>query len=250
MEQFFFEFNETVIQLKEKFTKNYNKFLDSALFWKISFFTIPIYFIEYSKFFSEINLYLGYTYSAISAFLILVLLPPIYFKIKGRDFYDEIKKRLAKSNKENFVISVKISENSEPFSDEFINKLYDILKFKVFDKTQLPDLLQKDYEQFFSLEYFKNFLNDLKIQGTTNNPLYLSSNQKVTATIIFEVISPLITNFNVKNYYQYFYYYKDSQFKEVKYNCITSKKNKEQLPLLIRQVEDLKKVMMPKNKVM
>ena len=63
MEQFFFEFNETVIQLREKFTKNYNKFLDSALFWKISIVAIPIYFIEYSKFYSEINLYLGYIYS-------------------------------------------------------------------------------------------------------------------------------------------------------------------------------------------
>ena len=124
------------------------------------------------------------------------------------------------------------------------------MKFKIFDRTHLPDLLQKDYEQFFSIEYFKNFLNDLKIKGTTNNPLYLSSNQKVTATIIFEVISPLITDFSVKNYYQYFYYYKNNQFKVVQYNSITSKKNKEQLPLLIRKVEDLKKVMMPNNKVM
>ena len=31
MEQFIFEFNDTVIQLRKNFTKNYNKFLDSAL---------------------------------------------------------------------------------------------------------------------------------------------------------------------------------------------------------------------------
>ena len=241
MEQFFFEFNETVIQLKENFTKNYNKFLDSALFWKISFFTIPFYLIEYSKFYSEINLYLGYIYSTISAFLLLLLLPAIYFKIKGRDFYNEIKKRLAKRNTENSDIVIKPSENIEPFPDEFLNKLHEILKFKIFDKTQLPEILQKDYEHFFSPEYFKNFLNDLKIQGTTKNPLYLSSNQKVTATIIFEVIRPLIINFNVTNYYQYFYYYKKRQFKSVKYNSMTSEKNKEQLPSLIKEVEDLKK---------
>ena len=115
MEQFFFEFNKTVIQLKENFTKNYNKFLDSALFWKISFFTIPIYLIEYTKFFTEINLYLGYIYSTISAFLLLVLLPPIYFKIKGRDFYNEMKKYYTKSDTENSVIVVKPYENIEPF---------------------------------------------------------------------------------------------------------------------------------------
>ena len=241
MEQIIFDFSDTVIQLRKNFTKNYNKFLDSALFWKISFFTIPIYLIEYTKFFTEINLYLGYIYSTISAFLLLVLLPPIYFKIKGRDFYNEMKKYFTISDTENSVIVVKPSENIEPFPDEFLNRLYEILKFKIFDKTQLPYLLQKDYDQFFSLEYFKIFLNDLKIQGTTKKSLYFSSNQKVAATIIFEVIKPLITDFNVTDYYQYFFYYKKQQFIKVKYNCLTSEKNKEQLPSLIKEVEDLKK---------
>ena len=241
MEQFFFEFNETVIQLRKNFTKKYNKFLESKLFWIISFIAIPIFLIFNTQFFSEINSYLGYVCSTISAFFILVLLPPIYYKIKGRDFFDEMKKYFAKRNKENLIIVFKVSENIEPFPDEFLNKLFDILKFKIFDKTQLSDLLQKDNEYLFSFEYFKNFLNDLKIQGTTKKPLYLSSNQKVTATVIFEIISPLIINFNVKDYYQYFYYYKNNQFKEVQYNSITSKKNREQLHLLIQQVENLKK---------
>ena len=135
MEEFFFNFNDTIISSKKKLVKKYNEFLDSALFWKISFFTIPFYLIEYSKCYSEINLYLGYIYSTISAFLLLLLLPAIYFKIKGRDFYNEIKKRLAKRNTENSDIVIKPSENIEPFPDEFLNKLHEILKFKIFDKT-------------------------------------------------------------------------------------------------------------------
>ena len=64
--------------------------------------------IKYINFFSEINLYFGYTYFNISAFLLLVLLPPIYFKIKGRDFYNEMEKYFAiraclKINLEKFV---------------------------------------------------------------------------------------------------------------------------------------------------
>ena len=34
---------------------------------------------------------------------------------------------------------------------------------------------------------------------------------------------------------------KKQQFIKVKYNCLTSEKNKEQLPSLIKEVEDLKK---------
>ena len=207
--------------------------MNNSVYFLLTIYTIPIYLIKYINFFSEINLYFGYTYFNISAFLLLVLLPPIYFKIKGRDFYNEMKKYFTKSDTENSVIVVKLSENIEPFPDEFLNRLYEILKFKIFDKTQLPYLLQKDYDQFFSLEYFKIFLNDLKIQGTTKKSLYFSSNQKVAATIIFEVIKPLITDFNVTDYYQYFFYYKKQQFIKVKYNCLTSDANSSDIDHLI-----------------
>ena len=82
--------------------------MNNSVYFLLKIYTIPIYLIEYIKFFSEINLYLGYTYFNISAFLLLVLLPPIYFKIKGRDFYNEMEKYFAiraclKINLEKFV---------------------------------------------------------------------------------------------------------------------------------------------------
>ena len=96
--------------------------MNNSVYFLLTIYTIPIYLIKYINFFSEINLYFGYTYfniteinlylgyiySTISAFLLLVLLPPIYFKIKGRDFYNEMEKYFAiraclKINLEKFV---------------------------------------------------------------------------------------------------------------------------------------------------
>ena len=154
MEEFFFNFNDTIISSKKKLVKKYNEFLDSALFWKISIVAIPIFLVEYTNFFYKINSFLGIVYSLFSAFVLLTLIPAIYYKIKGRDFFKEMKKHFAKKNTENSMIDVKTYEDAELFPEEFLNELFEILKYKIFDKTLLHESLQKEFDQFFSFEYF------------------------------------------------------------------------------------------------
>jgi hypothetical protein len=242
MENFFFEFNGTVIQLRKNFTKKYNIFLDSKFFWIISFVIIPIFYVAYTIFFYKINLYLGIMYFAFSAIIIIGILPPIYYKIKGRDFFKEMRKHFAnKKNAENSLVVLPISKNSLPISDDILKKIYDIISdLKVFDISLLSEDLEIKHKEIFSFEYFKQTMNDLKIFGKTDFPLYFIANQRKVANIIYEGLFPFL-ELNKQEICNYVFYYIKNDFSKVNYKGINAENKRENSKTLKKQIEDLRK---------
>jgi hypothetical protein len=242
MEEFFFNFNDTIISSRKNLVKKFNEFLDSALFWKISIVAIPIFLVEYTNFFLKVNSFLGIVYSIFSAFLVLTLLPAIYYRIKGRDFFKEMKKHLAnKKNDENYLVVLPISNIPSAIPDDILKKLYDVLDdFKVFDASLLSEDLENKFKQSFGFEYFKQSMNDLKIYGKTDFPLYFIANQKKVANIIYEGLFPFL-ELDKQEICNYVFYFIKNDFSKVNYKGINAQSKRENSKTLKKLIEDLNK---------
>ena len=242
MEEFFFNLNDTIISLRKNLVKKYNGFLDSVLFWKISLVTIPIFLIGYTIFFYKINSLFGIVYSLFSVFVLLTLIPAIYYKIKGRYFFREMEKFFAnKKNAENSLVVLPISKNSLPISDDILKELYDIIcSLKVFDISLLSEELEIKHKGLFSFEYFKQTMNDLKIYGKTDFPLYFITNQKKVANIIYVGLFPFL-ELNKQEICNFVFYYIKNDFSKVNYESINAENKRENSKTLKKQIEDLRK---------
>lgn len=112
-------------------------------------------------------------------------------------------------------------------SDDSIKTLYEHFKDKGFfditlvkNESQLNNL---EPARIFEFEYFKGFINDMRVNGETTERLYLFADQKTVGFLIFEVFKP-ITKRDSSKISDYFYYYQfKNGFKPINYEAINSR---------------------------
>lgn len=246
MEKFLINFNRGVISTKENISNHYNQFLDTRAFWLITFIVFSLTYLYYNIFFYQLNYIAGIIYSLILFYITITFLTIIYYKIKGTDFFQLLEKKTNPLTDSTLVLPKENSTNKEVPREEvnleIIQNMYRILcNARAFDITLTNEDESRSY--LFSYEYFKNFINDIYINGHTDTPLYLTQRQNKVAYLLFNLFSPVF-NKSVKEFSNYIFYTKNKEFIKVKYKCITSKKNQLIIPSI---KEDLIKL---KDKVM
>lgn len=102
----------------------------------------------------------------------------------------------------------------DPLSEKIINDLYTSLKsFGFLNAHELPE----DIDQYVqSKEYFEKRINDLYLNNQTDNPIYLTGNQKKVGAAIFDIILPFLKT-DASKISEYFFYQKKGEFVKVNY---------------------------------
>ena len=83
-------------------------------------------------------------------------------------------------------------------------------------------------------------MNDLKIFGKTDFPLYFIANQRKVANIIYEGLFPFL-ELNKQEICNYVFYYIKNDFSKVNYKGINAENKRENSKKLKKQIEELKK---------
>jgi hypothetical protein len=169
------------------------------------------------------------------------LIPAFYYKSRGIDFFNDVV--ILKKSKERDGMGECGIELKSKLSTNLIEDFYTILKSaNLLDETLVGNRGEIDKQEVFSFPYIKSFVEDLFEKGESKKKLYLSTNQKITGYVLFDVLRPFIQK-DVKSFYHFVYYSQKNDFKKVKYESI-SDSNKRGIDIKVEALlpEFLKKV--------
>ncbi|MDC8102714.1 MULTISPECIES: hypothetical protein [Chryseobacterium] len=165
-------------------------------------------------------------------------MPPIFYKIKGLDFFALKRKyfqkeKIKSTNEESIVNS---------FSEELTEYLYYIMhdECRILDTTLVSDKSDclQNLPDLFSKNYIVDSVNNLKIYKHTDTCIYMTCDQKVAGYIIHEIFRPLL-KIETKQLCNYFYYYKNNEFRKVNYDSINSTSKRRELNKVKPRIQEL-----------
>ena len=127
-----------------------------------------------------------------------------------------------------------------PISDEVLNSLFQHFKsYKFFDTTVIkPVHANTCNDTIFEFNNFKNFINDIRINGKTDFYLYFSTDQRTVGYFIFDVFRVILKR-HATNFSNYVYYYQNKNgFVPIKLTSISSESKRNKLPPTEKFLED------------
>ncbi|GEM_PF-1531157 len=238
IEKYIFESHNLVVDFQKKIKNHYHNFLNSKIFWLSALIIIPAFLLHYNLFFFRENLYFFTVYFLLTIFLLGLLMPPIFYKIKGLDFFALKRKyfqkeKIKSTNEESIVNS---------FSEELTEYLYYIMhdECRILDTTLVSDKSDclQNLPDLFSKNYIVDSVNNLKIYKHTDTCIYMTCDQKVAGYIIHEIFRPLL-KIETKQLCNYFYYYKNNEFRKVNYDSINSTSKRRELNKVKPRIQEL-----------
>jgi hypothetical protein len=235
MEKYLFEFHEIVSNFRNDIVSKYHKFLESRIFWLLALLVIPAFFFYFNLFFLREFKSLFYFYVLLTVFVLFLLMPPIYYKFKGQDFFT-LKSKYFKKNKSNsfcdqnldlVVSSAKISQDVDRNK---IGTLYSLLfESNLLDSTLVnPNVIRENGIDYFSKDYFFQIVEALTLSKHSTNCLYFTCDQKMAGYIIHEIFRPML-GMETKVLCNYFYYYKNNEFRKVNYESINATSKRKEI---------------------
>ncbi|AQX00479.1 hypothetical protein [Elizabethkingia anophelis] len=246
MEKFLINFNRGVISTKENISNHYNQFLDTRAFWLITFIVFSLTYLYYNIFFYQLNYIAGIIYSLILFYITITFLTIIYYKIKGIDFFQLLEKKINPLTDFTLVLPKENSTNKETpreeVNPEIIQDMYRIVcKARALDITSTNEHENRSY--LFSYEYFKNFINDIYINGHTDSPLHLTMQEKQVGYLLFNLFKPVL-NKSVKKFSDYILFCQSKGFSPVNYDCIDAPSKRHTIKGITNDLVELKKKVM------
>ncbi|MBT2621233.1 hypothetical protein [Chryseobacterium sp. ISL-6] len=165
-------------------------------------------------------------------------MPPIFYRIRGLDFFalkrKYFQKEKVKDNREKSITNT--------FNEELTEYLYYLLhdECRLLDTTLVSEQSDNSYDltELFSKNYIMNSVNSLKIYKHTDTCIYMTCDQKVAGYIIHEIFRPLL-KIETKQLCNYFYYYKNNEFRKVNYGSINSTSKRKELKKIKLRIEEL-----------
>lgn len=241
MEKYLFESHKLVIHFQNNIKARYNYFVNTKIFWFLWLILIPIILFQYNLFFFRENRILFCIYFLATILLLGLLMPPIFYKTKGLDFF-ALKAKYFKKSK----ITIVENENDicqesgiEPFNSEVTERLFSLLynDCKILDASIV--LEKKDIsDSVFSKDYMTESINNLRSRKHTDNCIYLTCDQKIAGFIIHEIFRPML-KMETKQLCQYFCYFKNNEFRQVNYSSINSTSKRKELQLIKPKIKEL-----------
>lgn len=238
MEKYIFEFHKAIADFHKTIKEKYNRFLESKFFWFIALLIIPSFLLQYNLFFFRESRYFFVIYLLLTIIILGLLMPPIIYKIKGLDFFVLKKKyfqkeKIKSANEESIVNSL---------SEELTEYLYYIMhdECRILDITLVSDKFDglQNHPNLFSQNYIVDCVNNLKIYKHTDMCIYLTCDQRVAGFIIHEIFRPLL-KIETKQLCNYFYYYKNNEFRKVNYDSINSTSKRRELNKVKPRIQEL-----------
>lgn len=242
MEKYLFEFHALIGGFRNRFKEIFDRFLNSRFFWIFNLFFIPAYFAYQNLiFYREIKI-LFYFYLLFTIFVLLLLIPPVYYKVKGKDFF-ALKKKYLKAIHRNETIEV--SKNiSQDISKGIDSGKLDLLYSVVLENNLLDSSLinlekfNSLYLDCFSKLYFTQALQSLSQKKSSDSFIYLICDQKVAGYVIHELFRPIL-GIETKILCDYFYYYKNDGFRKVNYQSINATSKRKEIKKIQAKISEI-----------
>lgn len=237
MEKYLFEFHRLAVRINAAVRVKYDNFLESKLFWSIALIMLPAYLLYYNVFFFSHSKLLFSIYLITTFILLSLLIPPIYYRLRGMDFFSLKQKYFQNKYPKPETILLK-KKTIIPLNKEQIDALYITMsESNLLDPTLvLPDC----DTDCFSKDYISQSLNSLKLAKQTDKSFYLTCDQKAAGYVIHEVFRPLL-GIDTKILCDYFYYYKNDEFRKVNYQSINAIAKRKEIKQIKSRIPDILK---------
>lgn len=242
MEKYLFEFHALIGDFRNRFKENFDKFLNSKLFWLFNLIFIPAYFTYQNIIlYTEIKI-VFYFYALFTIFVLLLLIPPVYYQVQGKDFFALKKKYLKMTYKNEPTETTKnISQDiSKGIDLEKLDLLYSVvLENNLLDSSLInPEKINSLDLDCFSKPYFAQVFQSLSLTKSCDNPLYLTCDQKVAGYVIHELFRPIL-GIETKLLCNYFHYYKNDEFRKVNYQSINATSKRKEIKKIQAKISEI-----------
>ncbi|WP_313307744.1 hypothetical protein [Epilithonimonas hominis] len=242
MEKYLFEIHALMGDFRNRFNENFDRFLNSRFFWIFNLFFIPAYFTYQNIIlYTEIKI-VFYFYVFFTILVLLLLIPPVYYQVKGKDFFALKKKYLKTTYKNEPTETVKnISQDISKVIDvEKLDLLYSVvLENNLLDSSLInPEKINSLDFDCFSKSYFTKAFQSLSRTKSCDNLIYLTCDQKVAGYIIHELFRPIL-GIETKNLCNYFYYYKNDEFRKVNYQSINAISKRKEIKKIQAKISEI-----------